>query len=515
VLSVVSMEEQSSILIDRQPTDWLLFNKIIDLLRSCEPHFNGNYLPALKFAEELLVKNTRSTCALSLFFLSDGKPSDRVPPGTGTPEKKLELLFQTGIDAIASRFGRRLTVAAVGFAGPEEDFSMLRAMASRSADFGSCATFHPASLSVESLGTALSSLASSLTATQTEMTELDGSSQRAVRNVRREERVTADDNRFNPNWMSYPVVDRFQWSTASNGWVNIASESATSSIAVRTRYFGEGAERLVRKFREMEPSGTFTGQLMVAKEGRFDEDLRSRSKQDFHKVFCATQAEAQMLAEKFNERLEKLPGVDALTPRVSFLECSVFFVHDETVEGGRLGMLVEKQLDNSKYRKWNDNTGYVHDQAPLSPEQAGQLEVAHLLDAIAEDDEEYEEEDDDEDAASETDAPISINPADIPQAFSHFTHRYTNRKMLVCDLQGVLTKSHSAATFEFTDPVIHYKSNRGRKNVYGRTDRGPKGMNDFYRSHVCSALCKMLNKHWVRPLPLDKPVVSTALAVVV
>ena len=69
-----------------------------------------------------------------------------------------------------------------------------------------------------------------------------------------------------------------------------------------------------------------------------------------------------------------------------------------------------------------------------------------------------------------------IHESDIPQVFSHFTHRYTKRKKMVCDLQGVLNKSASPPVFELTDPVIHYASTRGRKNVYGRTDR-KKGMN--------------------------------------
>ena len=85
-----------------------------------------------------------------------------------------------------------------------------------------------------------------------------------------------------------------------------------------------------------------------------------------------------------------------------------------------------------------------------------------------------------------------IHESDIPQAFSHFTHRYTKRKKMVCDLQGVLNKSASPPVFELTDPVIHYASTRGRKNVYGRTDRGKKGMNEFFCTHQCNDLCRLL-----------------------
>ena len=71
--------------------------------------------------------------------------------------------------------------------------------------------------------------------------------------------------------------------------------------------------------------------------------------------------------------------------------------------------------------------------------------------------------------------------------------------MLVCDLQGVFTQNPRDSCYECTDPVIHYKSAKGRKNVYGRTDRGQKGIDDFYKSHHCSPLCQALDKRWIKP----------------
>ena len=78
---------------------------------------------------------------------------------------------------------------------------------------------------------------------------------------------------------------------------------------------------------------------------------------------------------------------------------------------------------------------------------------------------------------------------DIPQAFSHFTYRTTQRTELVCDLQGVLSCDYinNIPFFELTDPCIH--SDRKR---YGRTDRFQFGVNDFFKSHNCNAVCKIL-----------------------
>ena len=48
--------------------------------------------------------------------------------------------------------------------------------------------------------------------------------------------------------------------------------------------------------------------------------------------------------------------------------------------------------------------------------------------------------------------------------------------------------------------MIHYRSLSGRKNVFGRTDRGKKGVHDFFQTHHCSELCRMLNRKWVSKL---------------
>ena len=85
-----------------------------------------------------------------------------------------------------------------------------------------------------------------------------------------------------------------------------------------------------------------------------------------------------------------------------------------------------------------------------------------------------------------------IDPNHIPQAFSHFTYRYSNRKLLVCDLQGVFNADTCPPTYELTDPVIHYKSSRGVKNTFGRTDCGKQGISDFLRTHICNPLCKLV-----------------------
>jgi hypothetical protein len=276
-----------------------------------------------------------------------------------------------------------------------------------------------------------------------------------------------------------------------------------SGIAMRTKYFGEGAERLVRKLRTMNVSGDFIGPLYVAKEGRFEGDWKVNV--EFHKIFCETQSVAQELANDFNKRLSRVPGVDHKTPHVSFLECSVCELWDEKKEDW-FSVLVEKQLDPEAYGKWSDNTGFVKGQEKMKPLQKEINLKDHLLDMI----EEGEEDDDYDEGENAYISPPTINsvkhediqPAfsheDVLQAFSHFTHRHTRRRMLVCDLQGVLNCHSSPPMFELTDPVIHHKSHTGKKGTFGRTDRGQGGIDDFYKTHKCNHLCHATNRRWVK-----------------
>ena len=503
VVSIVAMGTSHTVLVETMPHDWILFNKAIDLLRSQSPSFDGNYLPSLDAAEELLLANTYGNCALDLLFFSDGKPSDQIPQkfvshhDTGRAHI---VLVGARIDRLASRFGRRLSVTAVGFAGPSEDFSVLQKLAERPAQFGSHGRFIAAQLNAEALGAAFDSAISSSLQTKSELTAIGGTSRRIVRDVKRKARDTVgQDIEPNDNWFVYRGKswrngERLRYDVKGRKWEPMPPlNSDATGVALEVSFFGEGAERLVREFREIGSDGRFTGERLVAKESRFQMDVGYTDRRDiinFHKTFCDTQHRAQRLAKVFNSRLKQLPGYDErTTPLISFLECSVYVVGDRNL--GTMSSLVEKQLDPSKYKKWNDNQGGVD----------GRDSVDHLtfggmgLGAITEiDDEDEDSEEDDDDSGIDVEESISIE--DIPQAFSHFTYRYTHRRFLVCDLQGVL--SDSPPMFELTDPVIHFRSRHRRRGKFGRTDHGMDGIVDFFRTHECGPLCRMLNRRWVR-----------------
>jgi len=385
VVSVVSMQgQEAKILIECHPTNFVLFNRVINFLRFSEPGLDGYYIPALNQAKELLKRNDHGSCALSLIFFSDGKPSDRValdqvskdllkgvthlkneaPIMRAAHFDRLRSVSSEIIDSLASTFGRRLSVGTVGIAGDGEDFGVLQSMARTCSKFGVQGSFNSVGLDARELSVVVSNLASTLTSTQIEMTNMESSTQRCVRKVIREPINTPDDMVFSDQgWNLHKVTKEFRWTLLEQNinsqkfykwdWVPERMLEQNRQIAVRKEYFGEGAERIVRKLREVGARNKFVGAVMVAKESRYvlpEDETESRN---FHKMFCQSQTQASGLAKKFNKQLQRIPGINNRVPRISFLDCTVY-----VLDNG-VGILVEKKLQTDKFAKWNSNDGLV------------------------------------------------------------------------------------------------------------------------------------------------------------
>ncbi len=193
VISVILMKDEATTLLKYEPTDWVLYNKLIDLREwtQLRPSGPGNYMPALEKAESLLMKNLNSKCSLSLFFFSDGKPSDRGD-------------FAGKMGNIASQFGRRLSIACIGMAEMGEDFSTLNDMVTEAQAYGAKALFGQPSLDANSLSNIVTTLASSVTTSMTEMTNIETGTLRKVRmDFRREKINTPDDLVLTSDWKTY------------------------------------------------------------------------------------------------------------------------------------------------------------------------------------------------------------------------------------------------------------------------------------------------------------------------
>ena len=73
----------------------------------------------------------------------------------------------------------------------------------------------------------------------------------------------------------------------------------------------------------------------------------------------------------------------------------------------------------------------------------------------------------------------------VLDAFIHWTHEYTKGQMIVVDLQG----EKKSKKFFLTDPVIH--SSTG--NLFGHNNSRLKGINRFFKTHICNSICKELD----------------------
>lgn len=181
-----------------------------------------------------------------------------------------------------------------------------------------------------------------MTSTMIQMTDVNSKRQRQFKNYKKEtlKEVGVDDC-ITGKWIAVqmssksavgcdgePVIHRSivrtQWDPRAaankrktgNGWSTYRineifhSESAIG-VAFKKFWFGEGAERLVKEFREFDKSFRFVGPAMVAKGSKYIVDNNEQDdERTFHKVFIKTQQKAKHLAEAFNRKLANLKATE-------------------------------------------------------------------------------------------------------------------------------------------------------------------------------------------------------------
>ena len=564
LFSLVEFSQTATVVLTREPVSWVLYNKLLArrdsrtyeererAKRSDLQGSNSNYMPALDQAENLLAMGNHETCALNLYFLSDGAPTDARSHGY-TPEAMKRKLMDR-METIATRFGKQLNVQLVGFGSRLSDFSTLESMAHAvNVALGDAkANFFYCDKMANQIRNTASSLIASSTLTRTALMEDaaaarmggGGTSRRTIRNV-----VSENDPTEKSFWRYFPIVDHFQYNPVHRDFAHypglpfgcLRDENKNEAIsyrrnpppylAIQSGHCGRGAERLAFRCRLVNSASStnFVLGAMVAKETKLVE--RTEENVAFHKGFCETQDLANHLAQEFNVRLRALPEYNRYTtPLITFLPCSVLLLRDNQWPNGERGVLVEKMLDTDKFqwKKWNDNAGSVNGVAAPMDVDMELAKIQHgigalSLGAIGEEEEEEESDDEDSDdeegdghffqdsnraGASHYIEPMNASttrteddPSKYLQAFTHFTYLHTNKKVMVCDLQGIYNTDTVPPRFELSDPAIHYASKKGRVMVFGRTDKGKEGIQLFFNTHKCNSVCKYLqlskkNKKW-------------------
>ncbi|KAJ1424547.1 kinase-like domain-containing protein [Ochromonadaceae sp. CCMP2298] len=469
VVTVIEMRDGAVVTIDKEPITWELHNKIVDLANEpLRAGRQGNYLPALQKSSKVLHGIEDENCALLLLFLSDGGPSD----------------FCTLFRGKNRHDRARGAIIAEG-AGLEAVFAC--------------------GLDADSLRRALFTMATSLQTTRTNLSSLAGGSLLRVteNKVKRTDlkkdvsgsesgSVLLEDHDFLFTKENGLLRDGLRRAVAkatydskmkreSIQWIYVPLQHPEAGgIAVKKGYIGPGAERAAYEMTEVTADRVAVGQPLVGKLSIHEES----SQIEFHMSCAVTQYEALHLASFFNDRLDELSrSAETSVPHIEFLP--VLFYDWFAADGSMSALLCEKRLDSTRYKKWNDNKG-------------GVISLNKRIVPVPEevDDEEEEgtfayEEDPAPGAVSATLSEFAshIIDEDVPQAFSHWTHDRTRGHSLVCDMQGVLGNS----SFQLTDPAIHSSSRR-----YGSTDYGRNGQRNFFKTHVCNPLCRVLH---LRPPP--------------
>lgn len=267
------------------------------------------------------------------------------------------------------------------------------------------------------------------------------------------------------------------------------------SVAMKTKVFDTGAERIVRQFRFLDDAGNFAGPKWVAKESLLVLDKDQQSRLTYHKDFMRAQVLAQGFAAEFNRVLDSFGQQSRNWPRFRFLEPLVI----ELVEDGKhlahkqREIMIEEMLDG-KYQKFNNNNGFV-----LNVKDTSAMRLSPIFETIGDGDQRATVASFVGQKQQKTGSGMpyygitgsSMRVEDFPQAFSHFSYERSQKQCMVVDLQGVFSeKPDGRCEFILTDPAIHRRDRH--LGSMGRTDRGQRGIQAFLQSHRCNPVCHML-----------------------
>lgn len=388
VASLIEFDRNARRVFSRESFDWILYNKLL-ARRDSRTYIqrqglstldmisgDTNYLLALEEADRALREIDHDRCALSLFFLSDGSPTDSMV--LGIPPSAAKSRIEAKMSEMAERYGDKLNVSMVGFGASHHDFSVLEAMtgAVNSANSGAKAEFFYCDKAANKLESAMSSLVSSTTMTRTQLLTGDRNKTRTRRTVQLE----SSETNGREHWTYFPIQSHQVYNTRVGAFVSSSGLPAGSFVgagegfgrnlvnqlqlspppflAINRIAFGTGAERIAYRcnLAVQHSEQSFVLQTMVAKETILVE--RPDDNVQFHKNFCEAQDLASYLAGEFNKKLVGLPWYNVkTTPQVAFLPCSILTLDDPEWKGR--GVLVEKKLNVEKYgwQKYNDNAG--------------------------------------------------------------------------------------------------------------------------------------------------------------
>ena len=475
--TLIEMNDDATIIFDREPFDWILFNKILKRQTESKPRSHGNYGPSIETAKKIIRQeldklegvDEEDLPGFALILLSDGKPSD-----TDDYDKSIRI---SNIIDLCQALKDKMRFFGMGIGADGTDFSELKCLSDTANIYGGNGEFNHAGLSAANLGDGFSTIASSMSTMRSGLlSKSDDEAQKydeakpIVPLKERQSFTKSIDESFKVlRDVSRCKLNLKQWEEDRNNdntWyvVPMINNKKATGFAMDNVAFGKGTERLAYRFQEVDCTGKLIGKLLVAKETKGVHD--ERKKFGFHEHFCRIQITAAVFAEQFNHATRKTPSLkpkdpdDPMPPTIEFTKCSVYEYKNRV--GEQAGILVENYL-KGRFIKYNSNNGYVN---------AQEIKNSSTIDLEG----------------------GEANLTDFIHAFSHWTYVNSHQRMLLCDLQGVLDQEGRRPIFKLTDPAIcTTKTKKGKPlRRYGRTDKHWQGVRLFFKSHRCNIVCKCL-----------------------
>lgn len=127
VVTLIEMRGSATIIFNREPMSWILYNAFVERALFSDKQFgdckgHGNYFPSVAEALSLLEEGVHDKLALTLYFMTDGKPSDMATSNSASfPTNMLSLLSDFG-----QRYRERFTFDAFGLGS--DNFTLLESM---------------------------------------------------------------------------------------------------------------------------------------------------------------------------------------------------------------------------------------------------------------------------------------------------------------------------------------------------------------------------------------------------
>jgi hypothetical protein len=172
LVTIIEFRDEPVKVLDKEPVSWVLYNKLVELSEKEDARSHGMYMPALEYGFKQF-ESSHELCALSVFFLSDGRPSDYLVSMTSPDASCQSVYINEKLAKQVAPLGNRLTFWAFGLGTDETEFYTLPQIVEKAKKLGAKGNLIVGKDGA-SLTTAFASSLASLIQTRTLLTRLNG-----------------------------------------------------------------------------------------------------------------------------------------------------------------------------------------------------------------------------------------------------------------------------------------------------------------------------------------------------